>query len=76
MAIMSTAQRRTAPHAPHVATKRVRDDLNPHPAGQMDLNLPMQDGAVTEVLGLVEKPKPEVAPSRLGGAPPPEGPTY
>lgn len=27
MAIMSTAQRRTAPHAPHVATKRVRDDL-------------------------------------------------
>ena len=25
-----------------------------------------QDGAITEVLGLVEKPKPEVAPSRLG----------
>lgn len=24
--------------------KRVRDELNPHPAGQMDLNLPMLDG--------------------------------
>ena len=27
MAIMSSAQRRTAPQAPHVATRRVRDDL-------------------------------------------------
>ncbi|WP_306232229.1 hypothetical protein [Agrococcus beijingensis] len=27
MAIMSTAQRRTAPQAAHVATRRVRDDL-------------------------------------------------
>lgn len=24
--------------------KRIRDELNPHPAGQMDLNLPMLDG--------------------------------
>ena len=32
----------TAEMAP--AIKRVRDDLNPHPAGQMDLNLPMLDG--------------------------------
>ncbi|MGO1720150.1 MAG: KamA family radical SAM protein, partial [Luteimonas sp.] len=32
----------TAEMAPVI--KRVRDDLNPHPAGQMDLNLPRLDG--------------------------------